>query len=138
LTEGIELYKDEGSFTNEEEIENTVSLTGIFPMHLVMSDAIKDKLDEYFVPPISSYDPELGMVWFIPREIIRKKTKNGKPYWIVAVIDSNSVLTKIKCWGIVEGKDRLHINRPYMGRLDYDPIWGFSTRSIRRNLRLLG
>ena len=138
FNEGIELYQDEGSFTDEEEIENIVSLTGIFPMHLVMSDDIKDKLDEYFVPPISDYDPELGLVWFIPREIIRKKTKNGKPYWIVAVIDSNSMTTKIKCWGVREGTDRIHINRPYMARLDYDSIWGFSTRSIRHNLKLLG
>ena len=55
-----------------------------------------------------------------------------------SVIDSNSVLTKFRCWGIVEGKDRIHLNRPYMGKLDYDPAWGFSTRSIKRNLRLLG
>jgi hypothetical protein len=41
-------------------------------------------------------------------------------------------------FGIVEGKDRIHLNRPYMGKLDYDPAWGFSTRSIKRNLRLLG
>ena len=26
----------------------------------------------------------------------------------------------------------------YMGKLDFDPAWGFSTRSIKRNLRLLG
>ena len=87
---------------------------------------MRTKLENYYVPPISDYDPELGLVWFIPREIIRKKTKNGKPYWIVAVIDSNSVLTKFRCWGIVEGKDRIHLNRPYMGKLDFDPAWGFS------------
>jgi DNA polymerase-3 subunit alpha len=136
--ENIEQYKEEGDFTTEEEIDNLTTLTGIFPMHLVMTDAVRTKLENYYVPPISDYDPELGLVWFIPREIIRKKTKNGKPYWIVAVIDSNSVLTKFRCWGIVEGKDRIHLNRPYMGRLDLDPAWGFSTRSIRRNLRLLG
>lgn len=134
----IEEYKDEGDFTTEEEIDNKTTLTGIFPMHLVMTDDVRSKLENYFVPAISDYDPELGLVWFIPREIIRKKTKNGKPYWIVAVTDSNSVLTKFRCWGIVEGKDRIHLNRPYMGKLDFDPAWGFSTRSIKRNLRLLG
>jgi DNA polymerase-3 subunit alpha len=136
--ENIETYRDEGDFSVEEEIDNLTTLTGIFPMHLVMTDAVRERLEANFVPPVSDYDPDLGLVWFIPREIIRKKTKNGKPYWIVAVIDSNSVLTKFRCWGIVEGKDRIHLNRPYMGRLDFDPAWGFSTRSIRRNLRLLG
>ena len=136
--ENIETYQDEGDFTNEEEIDNLTTLTGIFPMHLVMTNDVRDKLENYCVPPISDYDPELGLVWFIPREIIKKKTKNGKLYWIVAVIDSNSMLTKFRCWGVVDGKDRIHLNRPYMGRLDFDPAWGFSTRSIRRNLRLLG
>lgn len=135
--ENIEEYRNEGEFSVEEEIDNLTTLTGIFPMHLVMTDAVRTKLETYCVPPVSDYDPDLGLVWFIPREIIKKKTKNGKPYWIVAVIDSNSVLTKFRCWGIVEGKDRIFINRPYMARLDYDQTWGFSTRSIRRNLRLL-
>jgi len=138
FNENIEKYKDEGDFTPEEEIENLTTITGIFPMSLVVTPEVQQKLDEYFIPAISDYDPELGLVWFIPREIIRKKTKNGKPYWIVQVIDSNSVLTRFRCWGIVEGKDRIHLNRPYMGKLDYDPAWGFSTRSIKRNLRLLG
>jgi DNA polymerase-3 subunit alpha len=136
--ENIEEYRDEEDFSVEEEIDNLTTLTGIFPMHLVMTEEVRERLEANYVPPVSDYDPDLGLVWFIPREIIRKKTKNGKPYWIVAVIDSNSVLTKFRCWGIVEGKDRIHLNRPYMGRLDFDPAWGFSTRSIRRNLRLLG
>ena len=136
--ENIETYQDEGGFTNEEEIDNLTTLTGIFPMHLVMTPDVRQRLDTYCVPPISDYDPDLGLVWFIPREVIKKKTKHGKPYWIVSVIDSNSVLTKFRCWGIIEGKDRIHVNHPYMGRLDFDPAWGFSTRSIRRNLRLLG
>jgi DNA polymerase III alpha subunit len=135
--ENIEEYKHEGDFSNEEEIDNLTTLTGIFPMHLVMTDAVRTKLDNYFIPDISDYDPELGLVWFVPREVIKKKTKNGKPYWIVSVIDSKSVLTKFRCWGIIEGKDRIFLNRPYMGKLDFDPTWGFSTRSIRRNLRLL-
>ena len=136
--ENVKDYAEEGDFTVAEEIDNKTTLTGIFPMSLVMTDAVKTKLENHFVPAISDYDPELGLVWFIPREIIKKRTKNDKPYWIVAVIDSNSVLTKFRCWGIVEGKDRIHLNRPYMGKLDFDQTWGFSTRSIKRNLRLLG
>jgi DNA polymerase III alpha subunit len=138
FNENIEKYYPDGDFSAAEEIENLTSITGIFPMHLVVTPEVQRQLDEHYIPPISDYDPELGLVWFIPRQIVRKKTKNGKPYWIVEVIDSNSALTRFRCWGIVEGKDRIHLNRPYMGKLDYDPAWGFSTRSIKRNLRLLG
>jgi DNA polymerase III alpha subunit len=138
FNENIESYQEEADFSVAEEIDNLTTLTGIFPMHLVMTPEVRHRLEANYVPPVSDFDPDLGVVWFIPREIIRKKTKNGKLYWIVAVIDSNSVLTKFRCWGIVEGKDRIHLNRPYMAKLDYDPAWGFSTRSIKRNLRLLG
>ena len=138
FNENIEKYAPEEDFTDAEEIDNLTTITGIFPMHLVVTPEVQGKLNDYHIPAISDYDPDLGLVWFIPREIIRKKTKNGKLYWIVEVIDSNSVSTKFRCWGIVEGKDRIHLNRPYMGKLDFDPAWGFSTRSIKRNLRLLG
>jgi DNA polymerase-3 subunit alpha len=138
FNENIETYSPEGNFSHEEEIENTVSLTGIFPMELVVDNKIQARLDELYVPPISEYDRELGLVWFIPREVVERKTKNGKPYLIVTVIDGNSALTKIRCWGIMPGKDRVFINRPYMARLDYNEQWGFSTRSIRRTMKLLG
>ena len=137
FNENIETWSKCGDFSKEEEIENLTILTGIFPMHLVMTDTVRTKLNNYFIPPISEFDPELGLVWFIPREIIRKKTKNGKPYWVLSVIDSNSVLTKIRCWGIIEGKDRITINKPYMAKLDHNDTWGFSTRSLRKNFRLL-
>tara|TARA_R110002020_G_scaffold6878_12_gene29207 strand:- start:9596 stop:13048 length:3453 start_codon:yes stop_codon:yes gene_type:complete len=138
LNEQIDLYKEEGEFTEEEEIENIVSLTGIFPLHLVLDGPVQDRLDELYIPPISEYDRDLGLVWFIPREIIPKQTKNGKTYWIVSAIDGNSNITKFKCWGVNPDRDRIHINRPYMARLDYDEQWGFSTRSIRKTMKLLG
>ena len=137
FNENIENYQDEVDFSVEEEIDNLTTLTGIFPMHLVMTEEVRRRLEANYVPALSDYDPDLGLVWFIPREIIRKKTKNGKPYWIVVAIDSNSVLTKFRCWGIIEGKDRIHLNRPYMMSPQYDPVWGFSVRSIRKQLRLL-
>ncbi len=88
-------------------------------------------------PPISRFDVDLGVAWFIPRKVVVKKTKNGKEYWIVEVIDSENKVTKIKCWGVRPDKDKIFINRPYMSRLDYSEQWGFSTRSVRHNFKLL-
>ena len=65
----------------------------MFPLHLVLTDRVKANLEEKFIPPISEYDPDLQVVWFIPRKVIVKKTKNGKDYYLVEVVDSNSVLT---------------------------------------------
>ncbi len=132
----VESYAPEGDFTDEEMIEYKVNLTGVFPTHLVMTDNVRQQLDKLDIPPLGDYDTEVGVAWFIPREIIKKKTKKNKDYWIVKVIDSTSTTTSIKCWG-VKDEDTLHINRPYMARLDYDDQWGFSVRNIRRNFKLL-
>ena len=137
LLENINKYFPEADFTEEEKIQYLVDLTGVFPINLVMDENIRRRLEELYVPPISEYDSDLNLVWFIPREIIKKKTKNNKDYYILRVIDSNSAITSIKCWGVRPGKDVIHINRPYMARLDYDPQWGFSTRRIRSEFRLL-
>ena len=137
LGENIELFAKEPEFTQEEKIQYLVDLTGVFPMDLVISDKVRAKLDENYIPPLGDYDPELQVTWFIPRKVTKRKTKNGANYLIVEVIDSTSTVTKIKCWGVKTG-DGVQINRPYMARLDYDEQWGFSTRSIRHNFRLLG
>jgi hypothetical protein len=68
---------------------------------------------------------------------VTKKTKNGKAYWIVNATDITGTITKIKCWGINQDKDSLHLNRPYMAKLDYDEQWGFSSRSAKYNFKLL-
>jgi DNA polymerase-3 subunit alpha len=138
LSDNLELYRPEGEYTDEEKIENISSLTGIFPISLVMTQEVRDRLEHYMVPPLGDRDEKLGnVVWFIPREIIPKKTKTGRTYWILRVIDSTSTITSIRCWGVKDG-EKLHINRPYMAKLDHDPAWGFSTKSIKHNFRLLG
>ena len=148
LADNIADYKAEGDFSKNETITFKTELTGIFPFDLVMSDSIRLKLDKLPVVPISEYEvamsveegeraPDKLLVWFVPRKLTRKKTKNGKEYWILDVIDSNNALVNIKCWGPKE-HDQIFVNQPYMAKLDYSQQWGFSTRSVKHNFRLLG
>ena len=136
FNENIEVYRPVGDFTREEMIEHTTNLTGVFPIHLVMSQSIRDQLDGSMIPPLGDFEPEIPVAWFIPREIIERVTKNNKKYWLVKVIDSTSTINTIKCWGVTD-HEILHINKPYMAKLDYSEQWGFSTRSIRHNFKLL-
>ena len=135
--DNIDLYEPEGSFTNEELVENLVSLTGIFPMHMIMHDNIRESLDENCVPPLGEWDNDISVAWFVPREVLVKKTARGRPYYIIKVIDSTSKMNSIKCWGVQPGKDNVFLNHPYMARLDYDEQWGFSAKGLK-NFRLLG
>ena len=135
--DNIDLYEPEGNFTNEELVENLVSLTGIFPMHMIMHDNIRESLDENCVPPLGEWDNDISVAWFVPREVLVKKTARGRPYYIIKVIDSTSKMNSIKCWGVQPGKDNVFLNHPYMARLDYDEQWGFSAKGLK-NFRLLG
>ena len=105
---------------------------------MVISNHSIEQLSQRGVPPISEFDKELRLCWFIPRKIVVKKTKKGKTYWLVEVVDSNNENTKIRCWGINPDKDHIHINRPYMAALQYNSDWGFSTRCVGKSFRLIG
>ena len=93
-----------------------------------MTDDLINKLDEMMVPPISHYDSDLMVAWLIPRNVALKKTKSGKSYYQIDVIDNtNSSTITIRCWGIDPDKDKIYVNRPYLVRPKYDSQWGFST-----------
>jgi DNA polymerase III alpha subunit len=132
--ENIKLFHPEGDFSDEEKIEYLVDLTGLFPIQDVVDRKMMTDLESKYVLPISEYDEELQLVWFIPRQLIAKKTRNDKDFYIMNVIDSNSQLTTIKCWGVSLARDIVHINRPYMARVKYDEQWGFSINNIRKNM----
>ena len=139
LIENIENpeYQAKGDWTQEEKLEKLVGLTGVFPINAVVTPRVREKLDELYVPPISEFDPDLGVTWFIPRECKLKKSKNGKNFYVVKVIDDNNETTVIRCWGVDPEKDIVHINRPYMAKLNYNQQWGFSTFSMRKMFKLL-
>ncbi len=127
LDENIVTYRPEGSYTEEERIQHIADLTGIFPMSMVVTDRIQNKLEELCVPDISDYDSDLQVCWCIPRKVQKKKTRNGKNFYVVTVIDSNSAETRVRCWSVDPDKDFIHLNRPYMIRPKYSLEWGFST-----------
>jgi hypothetical protein len=132
----IKEFDNVDDFTKEEKIDFVVTLAGMFPFSMVITPKIMKKLDDNEVPPIGEFDPDLGLCWFIPREITKKTTKNGKDYAIVSVIDETNQTTQIKAWAY-SNKDVVEMNKPYLAKLDFDD-WGFSTRSISKNWRCLG
>ena len=137
LLDNIETYADEGDFSTEERIQYLTDLTGMFPINLVMKGDTLSQLVDNGIPAISEYDKKLKMVWFIPRKVTTKKTKNDVPYYVLEVIDDNNVITTIRCWGVNLLKDRIQLNRPYIAKIDYNDQWGFSTRSMYHNFRVV-
>jgi len=133
LLDNIETYAPEGNFTEEERITFTTDLTGIFPVSKVVTPAVQERIDQWVAPPISEFDYDLGYCWCIPRSVTVKTSKNGRKFYVVEVIDSNSVITKVRCWSIKPDKDVIHLNRPYMLKPRYSADWGFSTYGATNN-----
>jgi DNA polymerase-3 subunit alpha len=138
LGEAIEEHKDTEDFTRDETIENKVNLSGLYPFDLILSEDIRKRLEYFCVTPISEYDEDLKLAWFIPREVLVKKTLKGRYYYIVKTLDINSEMIDIKCWGIRPDKDKIHLNRPYMAKLNHQEQWGFSTKAALSDWKLLG
>ena len=149
LLDNISNYAPEGNFSEEERITFLSDLTGIFPVSKVVTPEVQLRIDNNYLPPISEYDYNLGACWCIPRSVTVKKTKNGKHFFVVEVVDSNSVVTKVRCWGIatetkqqwnskskqmyIRQKDEILLNRPYALRPRYTADWGFSTMGPVKN-----
>ena len=140
LAANIDLYEAEGSFIKNEQIENIYSLLGTFPIELVMSDKIRSSIIRYGVSCIGKYDTEKveEVVWFIPTEVKKRRTSNGRPYIIVNTIDSSFRACKIKCWGYSSEAKDFSVNGIYIGKVKYDPKWGFSMADSKKNLKRIG
>ena len=52
LDENIEMYNNEGDFTIEEKIHYLDSLTGVYPIEMVVDDNIIKNFEKYKVPPL--------------------------------------------------------------------------------------
>jgi len=140
LGENIEKYKDEGSFTKAEIITHYKTLTGIYPINMVVPVKAYKFFETQGINPLSEYDPELGMAWCVVTEVTTKKTKAGKFFYQVKVIDSNMEEMRVNCWGVDPKIDHLYVNRLYVLEWpQYNETWGFSTRSgVNKNWKLLG
>ena len=140
LDENIEKYREEGSFTKAEIIAHYKALTGIYPINMVVPVKAYEFFEMQGIRPISEYDSDLGKGWCVPTEVTLKKTKTGKPYYMVKVIDSNMEEQRVNCWGIDPKKDSIYVNKLYVLEWpQYNETWGFSTRGgLSRNWKLLG
>jgi hypothetical protein len=140
LDENIEKYRDEGDFTKGERITHLQALTGIYPINMVVPVKAYQFFEMHGIMPLSEYDAELGKGWCIPTEVNLKKTRAGKAYYQVTVIDSSMETQKVNCWGVDPKTDAIYPHRLYVLEWpQHNQTWGFSTRGgLSRNWRLLG
>ena len=136
LGENIEQYKSCGDFTKIEKIKKLVELTGMFPMELICDETYYNNLDYYKFrcPPLSDFDPASPKGHMaIPISINTRKSKNGKWFAIVEVIDINNVVSKIRIWNIDPikvKKDIITYEQFQIKNVSYSDSWGYSQRGL--------
>ena len=140
LDANIEKYREEGDFSKGERINHLQALTGIYPINMVVPVKAYKFFELHGIMPLSEYDRELGKGWCIPTEVNLKKTKGGKPYYQVTVIDSSMETQRVNCWGVDPTRDFIYPHRLYVLEWpQYNATWGFSTKGgLSRNWKLLG
>jgi len=140
LNANIEKYRKEGDFSKAERINHLQALTGIYPINMVVPVKAYKFFELHGIMPLSEYDRELGKGWCIPTEVNLKKTKTGKPYYQVVVIDSSMETQRVNCWGVDPTRDFIYPHRLYVLEWpQYNATWGFSTKGgLSRNWKLLG
>jgi DNA polymerase-3 subunit alpha len=138
LLENIQGYASEGGFSRAETILNIQSLTGNYPIGMVLDDDKRAKFKAYGMPALGNWEANnpdhrsksgLALCWFIPIEKIEKLTKRNRPFWILKVVDETGTISEIKCWG-VKKHDHIFLHTPYMAAIEADPKWGFSTKGF--------
>lgn len=136
LTENITTHRGCLEFTKREMIENILSLTGQYPYELVVPQETVERLEDSMIPAISRGKDSDGIVWFIVKNVVKKKTRNGKPYLLLETIDGYGGSEVVKCWGVSK-YDNVDIHRPIMAQTDYSDKWGFSIRKLNASIKYL-
>lgn len=114
-------------FTKEEYINFRVELTKSYPLDDIIPQAYFDAFESKNIIPAAEWNEEHdGKYWFLVFEKNKRKTKTGKEYWEISIIDSTYNQNKLKIWWLADG-DAFEINHLYIAdNLVYDEKWGFS------------
>ena len=161
LAKNISETEHYDEFSLEEKIQNSVDVTGVFPVSLVMNKEVLERIEDINAAPLGRYptnEEELDYFgdddvpknwWFIPREIVEKTTSKGKKYHVIKAIDSTNKLNVIRIWGASgkyfcyetkrhrEYNKEIFVNKIYCAPVSYNQTWGFSVHGAASKLKLM-
>jgi len=103
----------------EESLLGTINVANVIPSKL------SDRFEELSILPMEEWSAK-NLYWLVVVKVMKKKTKNGKPYFLLEAIGSNGEKNRIFCWGTREDS----VLNPYslcVAELDKSDF-GFSTQ----------
>jgi DNA polymerase III alpha subunit len=136
FNENVEKFKNEQDFSQDEKFEFFIELSGYYPIDFIITPLMREKLNKVKIPMITERQNE-QFCWFVIKEIFHKKTKKGKAYIELKVADDSNKDVVVRCWNTNDDYVLMR-NKLYFASLDYDPNYGFSTRNILKNFKVIG
>ena len=124
LKELVLNYNDE-DWNIKQNMEFEESMLGTINVNNVIPDKLLDKFNELTILPMEEWQGR-NLYWLVAIKVMKKKTKNGKPYFLLEAIGSNGEKNRIFCWGTKEDS----VLNPYslcVAELDKSDF-GFSTQ----------
>ena len=91
----------------------------------LMSDELKQKLEENEVKPLDSWE-NLDLYWFMTKSSTEKKTKNGKSYLLLEVVGLSGKSSRMYLWDW-DGKTTIEPYTICVGEVDKSDF-GYSTK----------
>lgn len=130
----IEEWDGEYDFSTEEEIQNTLEITGAYPLSLVIGEDVMTRVRELAIPGISNPDGlSEGIFWGVIHKLEEKVSKRGKPYLNIYALDDSFESKLIRCWNFNPRKDKVDKHKLYLMKLKYSSKWGYSVYALGKN-----
>jgi hypothetical protein len=123
-------YRGNPDWSRVEKIKNAYEILSGINEDLVFPPDIMKKLTKAAVQPITSLPGgQRGIVWFCAQDIVKKQTKNGKPFIAINALDDSNSTVRLRVWG--QFKEELEPFTMWMAEVEMDPSWGASTSAMK-------
>ena len=123
-------FKDVPDWSRAEKIQMSYELTSTADVELVFPTNLMRKLREKNVEKLTDIEPGTeGIGWCCIQDIQRKKTKNGKPFLRVKIIDDESRSAWMRIWG--KESEPLDLYTIWLIQASNDADWGLSTSTFK-------
>ena len=128
----IDEYQMEGDWSRAQKIENYMNLTSTVSNELMFPNFIIKIMDAKYIKSIFSITPgSKGKGWFCITNIIEKKTKNGKIFYSLKIMDNKNNIGWLRVWGRFNEKYYPDLYTICIADVHNDEDWGMSTISYK-------
>jgi len=119
-------FADTEDWTRIEKVDMAFEMTSTVDGGLLFPDKLMKRIEEKNITSIHDIRPGTsGVGWFVITDVIKKKTKNNKPFYRLKVTDNDNQVGWLRVWGGMQRDPEKYTL--WMAHASHDAGWGMST-----------